>query len=146
VTAIQPDPQLVREIVRSAIGYVTRDSVRCRLVQAAIAEHGVDEHNLPTWSAYYDAAIAALDDTRATGVWPDEEAQNGPDVDPAYHTWLTRQLRHAHATGWLDHGEAVIQAVRLGRDAREEAGKAFVTAWDRILDKADARTTDGGAS
>jgi hypothetical protein len=137
----RPDPQLVREIVRDAIGYVARDSVRCRLVQAAMAEHGIDEHDLPAWSACYDAAIAEFGTVRATGVWPDEDPQV---ADPAYRAWFTRQLRHAHAIGWLDRGEAVIQAVQRGCGAREEAGKAFVTEWESNLDEADADATDGG--
>lgn len=74
----QPDPQLVREIARTAIRYITGDMTRSRLAQCAIAEHGVDEHDIRTWSACYEAVIEAIEAATVTVSWPDEQAQADP--------------------------------------------------------------------
>ncbi len=68
---VTPDPALVRKMANTAIGYVTHDYVRQRFAECALAEHGINEHDIPTWSAYYDAVIADMEAATAVGMWPD---------------------------------------------------------------------------
>lgn len=78
MTNLIPDPQRVRAIARTAVALVTRDAVRRRLVEVALAEHGIDDHDLPTWGAYYDAAVIAVAESSAVATWADERASTFP--------------------------------------------------------------------
>ena len=72
---VTPDPALVRKMANTAIGYVTHDYVRQRFAECALAEHGINEHDIPTWSAYYDAVIADMEAATAVGTWTGDQAQ-----------------------------------------------------------------------
>jgi hypothetical protein len=54
-----------------------------------------------------------------------------------------REVRAAHAAGWLDHAEFVAERNRAGFDARETAGQAY--AATRIADwhETGPEATDG---
>jgi hypothetical protein len=91
-----PDPQTVREITATAISYVIRD----HLVQAAMAEHGVDTANVYAWSEIYDAVLDALATTvsRLAEQPQDGKANSYVDSHSPWSEWLTSQLLDR---GWL---------------------------------------------
>lgn len=70
-----PDPALVREIANTAIGYVTHDYVRQRFAECALTKHGINEHDIQVWSAYYDAVIADISCATAVGTWAGDQKQ-----------------------------------------------------------------------
>ncbi len=97
-----PDPQTVREIARTAVGYVIRD----HLVQAAMAEHGISADNVYAWSEVYDAVL----DTIAAGAQePDSQQPAAPVSGEQQDGALAAVRRFAHA--W-DYGNDVVDEDR----------------------------------
>lgn len=67
-----PDPRIVREIARTAVQRLATDSVRGRLVETAMAIHGVSYGDVNEWHAIYNAAVDAMGSATVTVSWPDE--------------------------------------------------------------------------
>lgn len=97
-----PDPQVVREIARTAVQRLATDSVRGRLVETAMAIHEVPYGSVNEWHAMYNAAVEAMGNAVVTVSWPDEQPQDGRDdtrfraaVEAARQVLLGLTLRDA---------------------------------------------------
>jgi hypothetical protein len=98
---------------------------RLRTVLALRAEHGVHDFT-------FDDDVAAVLDERAVLAARVAKLE-GEAVDlREIRDSRVREVRAAHAAGWLDHAEFVAERNRTGFTARETAGQAYTTA--RIAD------------